>query len=68
MDITAYTGRHKQLANALSDVSQPVHETNQVLNLLCGLNSKYRHAIPVISARQPPHTFLSARSYLLLEE
>ena len=36
--------------------------------MLRGLSSKYRHAIPVITAKQPPHTFLSARSYLLLEE
>ena len=36
--------------------------------MLRGLSSKYRHAIPAITAKQPPHTFLSARSYLLLEE
>ena len=68
MDITQYTGRLKQLANALRDVDYLVRETSQVLNMLCGLSSKYRHAIPAITAKQPPHTFLSARSYLLLEE
>ncbi|XP_021311906.1 glycine-rich protein DOT1-like [Sorghum bicolor] len=36
--------------------------------MLRGLSSKYRHAIPAITSRQPPHSFLSARSYLLLEE
>jgi hypothetical protein len=41
---------------------------SQVLNMLRGLSSKYRHAISAITARQTPHTFLSARSYLLLEE
>ncbi|XP_066318340.1 uncharacterized protein [Miscanthus floridulus] len=65
MDITQYTGR---LADALRDVGQPVRETSQVLNMLRGLSSKYRHAISAITAKQPPHTFLSARSYLLLEE
>ena len=39
-----------------------------MLYLLLGLNSKYRHVISVITAKQPPHTFLSAHSYLLLEE
>jgi hypothetical protein len=68
MDITQYTGRLKQLADALRDVGQLVGETSQVLNLLRGLNSKYRHAIPVMTAKQLPHTFLFARSYLLLEE
>ncbi|XP_066396245.1 uncharacterized protein [Miscanthus floridulus] len=59
MDITQYTGRLKQLADALRDVGQPVRETSQVLNMLRGLSSKYHHAIPAITAKQPPHTFLS---------
>ncbi|XP_066379447.1 uncharacterized protein [Miscanthus floridulus] len=68
MDIVQYTGRLKQLADALRDVGQPVGETSQVLNMLRGLSSKYRDAIPAITAKQPPHTFFPARSYLLLEE
>ncbi|XP_066358010.1 uncharacterized protein [Miscanthus floridulus] len=68
MDIAQYTGKLKKLAEALRDIGQPIQETSQVLNLLRGLNSKYRHVIPVITAKQPPHTFLSARSSLLLEE
>ncbi|XP_066309033.1 uncharacterized protein [Miscanthus floridulus] len=68
MDITAYTGHLKRLADALRDVGQPVRETSQVLNMLRGLSPKYRHAVPVITAKNPPHTFLSVRSYLLLEE
>jgi hypothetical protein len=39
-----------------------------VLNLLRGLNPKYRHLKPTIKAKFPPHTFATARSYLLLEE
>jgi hypothetical protein len=68
MDITAYTGRLKHLADALRDIGQPVRETSQVLNMLRSLSPKYRHTVPVITAKNPPHTFLSARSYLLLEE
>jgi hypothetical protein len=68
MDITQYTGCLKQLADALRDVGQPVRETSQVLNMLRGLSSKYCHVIPAITAKQPPHIFLSACSYLLLEE
>jgi hypothetical protein len=68
MDITQYTGHLKRLADAFRDVGQPVRETSQVLNMLRDLSSWYRHAIPAITAQQPPHTFLSARSYLLLEE
>ncbi|CAD6223609.1 unnamed protein product [Miscanthus lutarioriparius] len=68
MTITQYIGKLKHLADALRDVGQPVHGTSQVLNMLRGLSSKYRDIVPVIAAKQPPHTFLSARSYLLLEE
>ena len=68
MDITQYTEHLKQLADGLRDVGQSVREISQVLNMLRGLSSKYSHAIPAITVRQPPHTFLSARLYLLLEE
>jgi hypothetical protein len=68
MDIKTYTGKLKQLADALRDVGQPVHKTSQVLNMLRGLSSKYRHTVLVITAKNLPHTFLPARSYLLLEE
>jgi hypothetical protein len=68
MDIAQYTGRLKTLADALRDVGQPVGETSQVLNMLRSISSKYRHAVPAITAKQPSHTFLFARSYLLLEE
>lgn len=68
MDIAQYTERLKKLADVLRDVGQLVRETSQVLNMLRGLSSKYRHTTPMITARQPSHTFLSARSYLLLEE
>ena len=36
--------------------------------MLCSLNDKYRHCIATITSKQPPHEFLSTRSFLLLEE
>jgi hypothetical protein len=51
MDITQYTGRLKKLTDALRDVGQPVRETSRVLNMLRGLSSKYRHAIPAITSK-----------------
>jgi hypothetical protein len=68
MDIKTYTDRLKHLANSLRDVGQPVRETSQVLNMLRGLSPKYRHTVPVITSKNPPHMFLSALSNLLLEE
>ena len=37
-----------------------------MLNLLHGLNKKFRHVKLVLTSKT--HTFMSARSYLLLEE
>jgi hypothetical protein len=68
MDIATYTGHLKRLADGLRDLGQPVRDTSQVINMLRGLSPKFRHAVPVITAKKPSHTFLFARSYLLLEE
>ncbi|CAN6304614.1 unnamed protein product [Urochloa humidicola] len=64
LSINDYCSRLKQLADGLRDVGQPVSEASQVLNLLRGLNRKYRHVKPVITSKH--HTFMTARSYLLL--
>jgi hypothetical protein len=66
--ITDYCAKLKSLANNLRDVGQPVSELSQLLNLLRGLNPKYRHVISAITLRHPSHMFLSARSHLLMEE
>jgi hypothetical protein len=68
LSITDYTTKLKELADALRNLGQPVPEPSQVLNMLRGLNDKYRHTNSTITSKQPPHTFLSARSFLLLEE
>jgi hypothetical protein len=68
MSITDYCTKLKTLSDNLHNVGQPVSELSQVLNMLHGINMKYRHAISAITSRQPPHTFLSARSHLLMEE
>ncbi|XP_039793122.1 uncharacterized protein LOC120659136 [Panicum virgatum] len=66
--IDKYCSTLKRLAHKLRDIGQPVSEPSQVLNLLRGLNPKYRHVKPVITSKRPPHTFQSARSFLALEE
>ena len=68
LNITDYTAKLKELSDALRDLGHTVSEPSQVLNMLRGLNGKYRHTISAITSKQPPHTFLSARSFLLLEE
>jgi len=68
MTITDLTARLKTLADSLRNVGHPVSEPSQVLNLVRGLHPQYRYFIPSLTNRTPPHTFMSARSALLLEE
>ncbi|CAN6381015.1 unnamed protein product [Urochloa humidicola] len=42
MYMTDYTTEVKKIADKLHDVGHPVSESSHVLNLLCGLNPKYR--------------------------
>lgn len=68
LTMTEYTSHLKQLGDNLRNVSHPVYETSQVLNLLRGLHTKYRYVKPVINAKFLLHTFMPAQSFLLLEE
>ncbi|XP_039815175.1 uncharacterized protein LOC120678083 [Panicum virgatum] len=68
LSIDDYCGQLKHLADILRDLGHPVSEPSQVLNLLRGLNPRYRHLKPIVTSKSPPHTFASARSFLLLEE
>jgi hypothetical protein len=66
LSISDYCNKPKKPANNLRDVGRPVSDPSQVLNLLCSLNKKFRHVKPVLTAKT--HTFMSVRSYMLLEE
>ncbi|XP_062191326.1 uncharacterized protein LOC133895169 [Phragmites australis] len=68
MSTLQYCSNFKTLVDTLRDVGQPVHEENQVLNLLWGMNTKFRHAIPIITSKDPLPSLLFVRSSLLLEE
>jgi hypothetical protein len=46
----------------------PIFKPSQVLNPLWGLSPCYRHLEPVITAKFQPHTFMSTRSFLTLED
>ncbi|XP_066361529.1 uncharacterized protein [Miscanthus floridulus] len=68
MSINDYSTKLKRLADQLCDIGHPVFEPSQVLNLLRGLSPKYRYVKPVITSKYPPHSFQSARFFLILEE
>jgi hypothetical protein len=68
MSMNDYCTKLKRIADQLRDIGHPVSKPSQVLNLLHGLNPKYRCVKPVITSKYPPHSFQSARSFLILEE
>jgi hypothetical protein len=66
--ITAYFGRLKQLTDLLRDVGHPISEPSMVVNALRGLNSKFSHAIVVLTAKVAMSLFLYVHNYLLQDE
>uniref|UniRef100_A0A453MXZ2 Retrotransposon gag domain-containing protein n=1 Tax=Aegilops tauschii subsp. strangulata TaxID=200361 RepID=A0A453MXZ2_AEGTS len=68
MTIMQYCTKLKTYADQLRDLGQPVTETQQVFHLRRGLGRQYHGAIPHITVRTPPPSFLQTRSFLLLEE
>jgi hypothetical protein len=68
LSVHDYFSRLKQLADLLRDVGHPVSDPAMVTNALRGLNSKFSHAISVLTTRKPLPTFLFTRDYLLQEE
>jgi hypothetical protein len=63
-----YFSRLKHLVDLLRDIGHPVSDPAMVINALRGLNSKFSHAISVLTARKPLPSFLFSRDYLLQEE
>jgi hypothetical protein len=68
MSINNYRTKLKRLADQLRNIGHLISKSSQVLNLLRGLRPRYRHLKPVITAKFLPHTFMSTRSFLILEE
>jgi hypothetical protein len=68
MTMNDYCTKLKRIVDQLRDIGHPISEPSQVLNLLRGLNPRYRYVKPVITSKYPPHTFQSARSFLILED
>jgi hypothetical protein len=68
LSINDYFTRLKHLTNLLRDVGHPMSDPAMVINTLRGLNSKFSHAISVITTRKSLPSFLFMRDYLLQEE
>jgi hypothetical protein len=68
LSVHDYFSHLKQLADLLCDVGHLVSDPATVINVLRGLNTKFSHAISVLTTRKPLPTFLFTRDYLLQEE
>ncbi|CAO2162822.1 unnamed protein product [Urochloa humidicola] len=68
LPVLEYCSQLKVLACKLADVSHPVREDNQVVNLLRGLNLHLCHMISSIQAQDPLPSFRKVHSQLRLEE
>ena len=67
-DITTYCRKLKGMADALRDLDEPVQDRTLVLNLLRGLNGRFKAIGLHLRRGRPFPTFLQARNDLLLEE
>jgi hypothetical protein len=63
-----YFSHLKHLSNLLRDGGHPVSDPAMVINTLRGLNSKFSHAISVLTTCKSLPSFLFACGYLLQEE
>ncbi|WVZ53344.1 LOW QUALITY PROTEIN: hypothetical protein U9M48_004304, partial [Paspalum notatum var. saurae] len=68
LSITDYCRKLKGMANALSDLGEHVSEHTLVLNLIRGLNERFKPMRLHFKRAQPFPTSLQARNDLLLEE
>ncbi|XP_062213651.1 uncharacterized protein LOC133914593 [Phragmites australis] len=68
MTINACFTRLKTLTDTLNDVGHPISDQALVINALRGLNSKFSHAIGVLTSKLSPPTFLYTRSYPIQDE
>lgn len=62
LNITDYCRRLKAMADMLGDLGEPVNDGSLVLQLLTGLNPRFRHMQSLITMQKPFPSFLDARS------
>ncbi|XP_066167805.1 uncharacterized protein [Oryza sativa Japonica Group] len=68
LSVADYCQRMKTAADALRDVSHPVTESQLVLNLLRGVNSRFTSTADNIASAPVLSSFASARNTLVLKE
>ncbi|XP_073354848.1 uncharacterized protein [Aegilops tauschii subsp. strangulata] len=68
LSIAEYCRRLKSLATDLGDVGERITDRTLTLQLIRGLNSKFRIMATLIPMQTPFPTFVQARSRLLMEE
>jgi hypothetical protein len=65
LSIHDYFSHLKHLSDMLRNIGHPVSDPAMVINALHGLNSKFSHAISILTACKPLPSFLFICDYLL---
>jgi hypothetical protein len=68
LSVNEYCRKFKVMAADLTDLSAPVEDRILVLNILRGLNQRFKHVCSIIQRYSPFLNFLKVRDDLLLEE
>jgi hypothetical protein len=68
LSVNEYCRKFKVMAADLTDLSAPVENRILVLNILRGLNQRFKHVCSIIQRYSPFLNFLKVRDDLLLEE
>jgi hypothetical protein len=68
LTVSEYCRKFKNMADALADLRSPVDDQILVLNILRGLNPRFKHLSAIIRRYTPFPSFLKVRDDLILEE
>jgi hypothetical protein len=68
LTVNEYCTRLKDLADNLRDIGKPISNTDQVLNLIRGLNPKLSTSVPSIMSQNPLPSFMEGCSFFVMEE
>jgi hypothetical protein len=66
--VSEYCRKFKTMANGLPNLGSPVEDRILILNILRGLNQRFKHVGSIIRCYSPFSNFLKVRDDLLLEK
>jgi hypothetical protein len=68
LSVSEYCRKFKTMADSLANLGSPVEDQILILNILRGLNQRFKHVVSIIRRYSSFSNFLKVRDDLLLEE